>query len=112
MAINTQFLTGLIPQLVCAGVTLATRTPILGGVGFSFGALAILAVVLRCYSRFIISKTLQGDDFAIIATGCLIASMLTATTASSFPTPIVFTKLLTSVSIRHQVRLWDAYLDE
>ncbi|KAH8595616.1 hypothetical protein B0O99DRAFT_151461 [Bisporella sp. PMI_857] len=63
-------------QVLCEGAPAESRVEITRIVGVTFGALAVLAVLIRCYSRYAITKGLQADDFTIVAAAVVICGII------------------------------------
>lgn len=63
-------------QGVCAGEPVESRVTLLHVIGAVFGGLAISAVAVRCWSRYLISKSLQADDIIIIVAAIIVAGLI------------------------------------
>ena len=52
--------------------------------GILFGVLALIAVALRCWSRFSIGKKIELDDWTIVIAAFVICGLIVVDTRSMF----------------------------
>ena len=57
---------------ICAGVPIQSRSKAVGIVGLISGPLAVIAVILRCFSRYSTTRRLAADDWLAVAVGLLV----------------------------------------
>ncbi|KAF8861864.1 hypothetical protein BDZ45DRAFT_671444 [Acephala macrosclerotiorum] len=66
----------VIDRQLCEGTPIQSRAWSVAIVGFVCGPLALLAIVLRCFSRYSSSKYLGWDDWLVVATGVVLIPLI------------------------------------